>query len=290
MLSRFAIAMGVTLIASSCTSSVGPAQPDPDGPDVVDTSTRPVDAPPGFDARNVVLYGEFGYDAVAGRLVTVVQGDLAVPPGLHFWFHTDAWEWDPNDTEEYCTVWIPFAGAVEQVLSVDPRLWYAFETTGEVVKDDVLTNCNVEGYELASELWGPDPVGDLLRDTTFFLAIGDLSPTVKALATPKELAVWLGGAMGVPSSFETDEPGRYDDVLALAFEMDEANQVTVGTNGLLTSLPADSVNAGGSLRTGYYRMFSTSVWSVGPEVTDPTKRPAPLRAPSPPWPMLRAPG
>ena len=273
-LMMLALSLGVGAFAAGCsgggddggTKTDGDDDDDDDDDDSCGTGTAPC-RDTCFDARQIQVYGQFGYDSVNRVTGTVdLAGYAQISPTYEIYLAEASWQGDLQDTGGYCYIVMPLDNAVNSATATaDPRLYWGAQYNPAV--DAPLSNCHTPGWELCVDTWGDDVVRDFVGyyGDSYFVAVGDPSETVANDLIPQfgaDAIYVIGGALGVPEWLPTDTPGQVDDAYGFAWTTDANLVVQLDANMYLQPLESQTVNVGGNIATAWYELYSCVYWSL----------------------------
>ena len=141
--------------------------------------------------------------------------------------------------------------------SGDPTVYFGVDYTGGT--GSALTNCNTPGLELDPAIFGTDVIDTLVTQIGGWGAgIGDFGPQFYGYGTnPGTFADFVGARINATPGFIES-----DAFYAQPVEIDPTTfEAQLDTSGVPITISPASVDLGGNIATGWYRIFSFFIYT-----------------------------
>ena len=213
------------------------------------------------EVATIAFSGFFGYDQSSGQIVDYSVDGAAAPSLFIMTLGTASYGGDPNDTSNYCSVWIDLAGkSNESFAQADGYLFGFYAAAGGAAANTGTSDCLAKGFDPAW-FYNVDPflsMADLAGGWGLGVAIGgpvspDVDSYLSSLYTAQEIdEQFIGGEL-----VDTAGLGGGTNIYFTAFPVDG----TMNVDSSATPLSHGGIiNGQGGLRSGVYSFSLTIFW------------------------------
>jgi hypothetical protein len=227
-----------------------------------ETGTPPESTPEGpefFEPAFFIVESEFGWDSTTRQLVDISTPYGSFVPIIRLLYGSAGWEAEQFtfDSDNYCEAQLLLTQSTASPrFQDDPAAWLGFDLPADAA---IATDCNLgDGqYDFDPDIWGPDPIGDLLT-REWGVGVGEIVPSV--------YDQWAGGDYA-DSVFggiilNTELPYGHNEYSAFNREIDASFAVILDEDLQYSLLPSTSISLGDdNIATGWYLIIGGGVWS-----------------------------